>query len=107
MRRSHRTFWEQIVCRAALRCRSCARRTLLRRRVPLPSRYANCPRCSGRELVVLKKRDYIDKLNGNPLRLMQRFLGARLYYCQGCRLQHYDLRSLHPAGREAVGDRCH
>jgi DNA-directed RNA polymerase subunit RPC12/RpoP len=72
--------------------------------MPLPSRYTNCPRCSGRELAILKKRDRIDKLNGNPLRLVQRFFGASLYYCRGCRLQFYDLRSLKPASRETAGD---
>ena len=71
--------------------------------MPVPSRYANCPRCAGREPAILKKRDRIDKLNRNPLRLVQRFFGARLYYCWSCRLQYYDLRRLQPARRETAG----
>jgi hypothetical protein len=70
--------------------------------MPLPSRYAACPRCAGHELEILKKRDHIDKMNKNPLRLVQQYLGARLYYCWGCRLQFYDLRSLRPLVRETV-----
>jgi hypothetical protein len=60
--------------------------------MPLPSLHANCPRCANLDLTILKKRDRIDKLNRNPLRLMQRALGARLYHCWRCRLQFYDLR---------------
>lgn len=107
MRRSHRGLWERVVYRAAYRCRSCAERILVRRRVPLPSRYTNCPRCASRALTILEKRDYIDKLNRNPLRLVQRYLGARLYYCWRCRLQYYDLRRLRPASRETAVDGCH
>ncbi|MGA3027623.1 MAG: hypothetical protein ABSF98_22915 [Bryobacteraceae bacterium] len=54
--------------------------------------------------MILKKRDGIDKLNRNPLRLVQRFFGARLYYCWACRLQYYDLRRLQPAARKTAGD---
>jgi len=104
VRRSHRSLWERLFYRAAFRCRSCDQRTLLRRRVPLPSRYANCPRCTSRSLEIRKKRDYIDELNGNPLRLIQRFFGARLYHCLGCRLQYYDLRRLQPVRRTAASD---
>lgn len=103
MRRTHRTSQERLLFRAAFRCRSCDERILMRRRLPLPSRHAACPRCAGRELEILKKRDRIDKMNRNPLRLIQRFLGARLYYCWACRLQFYDLRGLKPAMRETVG----
>jgi DNA-directed RNA polymerase subunit RPC12/RpoP len=104
-RRSHRSFWEQFFYRAAYRCRSCDERILVRKRVPLPSRYTNCPRCAGRELSILKKPDHIERLNTNPLRLVQRFFGARLYYCWACRLQYYDLRGRQPAMRQTAGDR--
>jgi hypothetical protein len=68
--------------------------------MPRPSRYANCPRCAGHELVILAEADHIDEMNMNPLRLVQRVFGARLYYCHTCRLQYYDLRRRRPAGQK-------
>jgi hypothetical protein len=41
---------------------------------------------------VRKKRDAVDTMNRNPFRTFQQFLGARLYHCEACRLQFYDLR---------------
>jgi hypothetical protein len=76
----------------------------MRRRVPYPSRFANCPRCAVSELDILIKRDHINTMNRNPLRLVQRFFGARLYYCFGCRLQFYDLRGLMPEGGDVLAE---
>lgn len=75
--------------------------------MPSPSRYVRCPRCAVGELEILKKRDHIDKMNRNPLRLVQRYFGARLYYCWGCRLQFYDLRTLTPPAQQAARGGSH
>jgi hypothetical protein len=54
--------------------------------------HARCPRCGEMQLEVLRDRDYIEGFENNPLRIMQKLFGAKLYYCWECRLQFYDLR---------------
>lgn len=95
MRRSRRALVERLRYAAAYRCEQCKRRVrasywdILRN-----ARYATCPKCGWYDLTIQSRRDRIDKMNRNPLRHLQRLLGARLYHCGHCRLQFYDLRRL-------------
>jgi hypothetical protein len=41
----------------------------------------------------MRKRDPIENFQRGFVRVIQRWLGARLYYCDRCRLQFYDMRS--------------
>jgi hypothetical protein len=59
-------------------------------------RYAACPRCGGFALTVLSRRDHIDPISQNPVRLLMGKLHARLYHCRACRLQFYDFRHRAP-----------
>jgi len=101
MRRSRRVGLERVLYAAAYRCEGCRFRVrvsvLDRLRA---ARFASCPKCSGQDLTILKKRDRVDRWNRNPLRIAQRFLGASLYHCWSCRLQFYDLRYRSPRARE-------
>jgi hypothetical protein len=50
-----------------------------------------------------KKRDTVDTMNRNPLRQLQRLMGAHLYHCDSCRLQFYDLRPLRAEAQQIKG----
>jgi hypothetical protein len=69
--------------------------------LPVVSLRARCPKCGNIQLRVFKQRDYVEDFSHNPLRLIQRLFGARLYYCELCRLQFYDLRPGARQGRWA------
>ena len=95
MRRSRRTLQERLFCAAAYRCERCQQRVRASYLDVLKeAKYAACPKCGWYDLTVLTRRDRIDKMNRNPLRLLQRVFGARLYHCAHCRVQFYDLRGL-------------
>ena len=97
MRRSRRRMFESLFFTAAYRCDECRLRVRISRLTMLRKmRYAACPRCGGFGLSVLSRRDHIDAMCNNPLRLMIGKLHARLYHCRGCRLQFYDLRHRAP-----------
>lgn len=101
MRRSHRSWWERLICAAAYRCERCQQRMRISYlAVAREARHANCPKCGWNDLTVRSRPDRIDKINRNPLRLLQCLLGARLYHCSHCRLQFYDVRGLRPGMRE-------
>jgi hypothetical protein len=91
MPRVKRRIRERLFNSEAYACMKCGERDTLRRR-SLLSIHARCPRCHSFDLRERSKRDSVDRMNRNPLRLIQRFLGARLYHCEYCRLQFYDLR---------------
>ena len=61
-------------------------------RMPWITFHARCPECGSFQLQVQMERDYIEGFKINPLRVMQRLLYARMYYCAGCRLQFHDIR---------------
>jgi hypothetical protein len=61
-------------------------------RMPWITFHVRCPRCGEMQLKVLRNRDYIEGYENNPLRIIQKLLGAKLYYCWECRLQFHDLR---------------
>jgi len=98
MRRSRRVGRERLFYSAAYRCEKCPYRSRVSRLEDMRNlRHAGCPNCGQHDLTVLSKRDRVDRWNRNPLRLVQRLFGARLYHCWLCRLQFYDLRGRLPA----------
>ncbi len=96
MRRSRRSFSERLLYVAAYRCERCRQRVRVSYLDAIrEAKYAACPKCGWYDLVIRSKRDQIDKMKQNPLRLLQRLFGGRLYHCRHCRLQFYDLRPLY------------
>ena len=95
MRRSRRTLAERVLFAQAQCCTKCATRCRLSRwRSLRDSRYVSCPRCAGQNLRVFSRIDRIEGMQRNPLRWIERLLGAPLYYCAACRLQFFDVRPL-------------
>jgi hypothetical protein len=96
MHRVQRRGWsERIRYQATFCCTRCeaeARRPQSWMLFVVPQ--ACCPLCGSQRLTPLESRDRIDRMYRNPLSYLQRFLGAPLYHCFGCRLQFYDLRPL-------------
>ena len=93
MRRSHRTLLERLKYFAAYRCQRCHLRVRTTYLEMLPAlKHVSSPKCGWYDLSVLGSRDRIDRLTRNPLRLLLRFIGGRLYHCEHCRFQFYDLR---------------
>ena len=92
--RVHRAFWERLIYKAAYECEDCKKRITVRR--PLTFHLtleAHCPRCGSTRLSQFSAPDNIEQMSRSARSLIQRWLGGRLYYCAGCRLQFYDWRS--------------
>ena len=92
--RIHRNGWEKWAYRRMYKCRRCGRREF----VPYAVAFwfgggAKCPHC-GNAHVSLEQRDRNFRLSKNPLLLVQRIIGAKLYQCGECRMQFYDRRNL-------------
>ena len=95
LRRTKRSFGERLHSSGVYLCGSCGHRaTVSRLSVWSITRHARCPECHGERLRVLKWRDYIDRYNRNPFRLLCSLFKAPLYHCSSCRLQFYDPRRL-------------
>ncbi len=93
LRRTKRSFLERLGYSAIYSCKKCQHREAIARIDAFKvTRHARCPECENSRLRTLKRRDYIDRLNRNPLRWIQKLAGASLYHCAFCRLQFYDLR---------------
>jgi DNA-directed RNA polymerase subunit RPC12/RpoP len=107
LRRTKRSLLERLRFSGAYTCRSCGRRELISRLAAWTvSRFARCPECHGHRLRILKRRDYIDRFNRNPFRLLLSLFKVPLYHCSSCRLQFHDYRKLHaqnkPSNAEVV-----
>jgi hypothetical protein len=85
-------------------CLKCKRKTKIPKypALFLLSLHRSCPKCGTPQLDRLRKRDKIDPLYLNPLSLVQRLLGANIYWCPFCRVQFYDLRPPWPVRRAGV-----
>jgi DNA-directed RNA polymerase subunit RPC12/RpoP len=95
LRRTKRSISERLRFSAVYSCKTCGHRHgVSRLDIWKISRFARCPDCHNSRLRILKRRDYIDRFNRNPFRLLQVALNAPLYHCSACRLQFYDLRKL-------------
>lgn len=92
--RRKRTFLERFRHAAIYRCPICRFEASAPLTVVYPqlSRTARCPHCATTELIVLARRDPIERMYRGPLSTLWRWLGAPLLYCRYCRLQFHDFR---------------
>ena len=99
--RVRRRRWERLVYAVVYRCPGCRRKTKIFKHPAfyLLSLHRSCPKCGSPQLERLRKRDHIDPLYLNPVSLLQRLLGASIYWCSSCRLQFYDMRPAWPVRR--------
>lgn len=92
--RKHRMWWQRLFVRSLYKCRECG---MLHARLRsfldwgLSTR-CHCPRCGQARLKVKSSRDKIEGYDRSLFRQFQGLMGARLYYCQPCRWQFYDMR---------------
>lgn len=91
-----RNWWTRLWFTAKYRCIDCRYERAYLRRPALPSLHRACPRCGNRELERFPNRDRIDKTYLNPISMLQRLIGAPLWWCAWCRLQFYDYRPALP-----------
>lgn len=97
LRRSRRSGLERLLYSAAYRCEKCKLRVRVSHVEHISdARFVSCPKCNRTDLKILTRRDRVDRFSRNPLRLIQGFLGAKLYHCWSCRLQFYDFRKRRP-----------
>ena len=97
LRRIHRSFTERFLYMGIFECSQCKEmKRVARRYTYYLSKEVRCPLCGTTRLRMLLARDRIDRMHRNPLNLLQRYLGGRLYHCRYCRLQFYDRRPLAP-----------
>lgn len=91
--RRHRTAFEKLFYRSCFRCDSCgAQANSARPLVAMLHEFAECPKCSTRDVSKLRRVDKIDRMSKNPFRYILRAFGAPLYHCNFCRIQFYDWR---------------
>jgi hypothetical protein len=101
LKRLHRTPWEKMFYQAMYKCSNCGQAD------PLPRKFtflfwlhARCPSCGTGRLTRLAGRDPVDRLFRNPFSLIQAAFGGKLFHCNYCRLQFYDVRPLLQRARE-------
>jgi hypothetical protein len=98
-----RTFIERFAYHAVLQCRKCgARETLDQWFLFMFGRTSRCPRCGSFRVKKLLKVDSIDPLYKNPISYLQKWCGASIHWCPGCRLQFYDVRTRLPSPKSFV-----
>jgi len=85
----------KLISRASFRCDKCgAKFNFYRPILTVFQRWAQCPLCSNRDLLVRRSVDKIDRLSRNPLRRL--LIVCSLYHCTFCRYQFRDWRGLDP-----------
>ena len=94
LHRVRRSWWQKLWYRSVYKCASCGAVEPTRREFDAfrISTSCHCPRCGRTELKTMRKRDPIENYQRGLSRVIQKWLGAKLYYCDRCRLQFYDLR---------------
>ncbi len=91
--RIHRKMSERFRYAAAFRCSQCDSLQYEDQwYLFLLGKTSRCPNCGSYRVRKLRAVDKIDRMYKNPLSYWQKFLGAELFWCPGCRLQYYDLR---------------
>jgi hypothetical protein len=95
LHRVRRTLWQRLLYRSLYECYSCSawernHHTIFHSFTGV----SRCPRCDSRRLKVFKKRDHIEGFQRNIYRRIQGWMGAKLCYCERCRLQFYDRRPI-------------
>ena len=93
MHRRHRRGWQRVLYAAKYICPSCGDTEVQPRSIrPDISTVCRCPRCGNEHLRTFRRRDHIEGYRGGLFRWVQKLMGAKLRYCERCRLQFYDLR---------------
>jgi len=91
--RRHRKWYQRFVYRKVLQCRKCGGEEQTPREFTLkPAAFVECPRCHTHKVSRRIAPDKIDPVIKSLSSVMQGLLGGRLYHCNYCRIQFYDLR---------------
>ena len=93
LHRLRRQWWQRFVYRSSYVCDTCGEKELRRRSwFSGMTMTCQCPRCGNERLRTFRKRDHIEGFQKGLFRSIQKLFGAKLRYCDRCRLQFYDLR---------------
>lgn len=93
MTRRHRKWYQRFVYKQVLQCHKCGTEAPVPREFTLkPTAVVQCPRCHTRKVSRRIAPDKIDPVVKNLSSVVQGLLGGRLYHCNYCRIQFYDLR---------------
>ena len=101
--RRHRKWYQRFVYQQILHCRKCGVDQQMPREFTLkPTAYVQCPRCHTHKVSRRIAPDKIDPVIKSFSSVIKGLLGGRLYHCNYCRIQFYDLR--HSMKTPAVSD---
>jgi hypothetical protein len=93
MTRRHRKWYQRFVYKQVLQCRKCGVEDQTPREFTLkPTAVVQCPRCHTHKVSRRIAPDKIDPVIKSFWSVVQGLLGGRLYHCNYCRIQFYDLR---------------
>lgn len=93
MTRRHRKWYQRFVYTQVLQCRKCGYESPVPREFTLkPTAVVQCPQCHTRKVSRRIAPDKIDPVLKSFSSAVQGLLGGRLYHCNYCRIQFYDLR---------------
>jgi len=93
MTRRHRRWYQRFVYKQVLQCRKCGVEAQTPREFTLkPTATVQCPRCHTLKVTRRIAPDKIDPVIKSFSSVVQGLLGGRLYHCNYCRIQFYDLR---------------
>jgi len=102
--RRHRKWYQRFVYKQVLQCRKCGIESQTPREFTLkPTAIVQCPRCHTNKVSRRIAPDKIDPVIKSFGSMIQGLLGGRLYHCNYCRIQFYDLRhsmKATPAGND-------
>jgi hypothetical protein len=93
LNRRHRKWYQRFVYKQLLQCRKCGVDAQVPREFTLkPTALVQCPRCHTHKVSRRIAPDKIDPVIKSFSSVVQGLLGGRLYHCNYCRIQFYDLR---------------
>ncbi len=93
MTRRHRKWYQRFMYKQVLQCRKCGIDSQVPREFTLkPTAIVQCPRCHTQKVSRRIAPDKIDPVIKSFSSVVQGLLGGRLYHCNFCRIQFYDLR---------------
>jgi hypothetical protein len=91
--RRHRKWYQRFMYKQVLQCRKCGVQAPTPREFTLkPTAVVQCPRCHTQKVSRRIAPDKIDPVIKSLWSMLQGLLGGRLYHCNYCRIQFYDLR---------------
>jgi len=93
MTRRHRKWYQRFKYKQLLQCRKCGNEAQTLREFTLkPTAIVQCPQCHTLKVSRRIAPDKIDPVIKSFWSIVQGLLGGRLYHCNYCRIQFYDLR---------------